>query len=801
MIIPLSTAIIVSNALSGTIDRSQNEAHLALLNKYRNDILGPGYDLVFDKYLMEAAEIRVQELFLNWGHERPVTMTVLGNAGGGQVSQQESNFFSTSFNNGNDVFYRQTAENIAYSTGTLTAQDAVQGFINSIKHNANMTDRTVNSQSNPTTFVGRKSYASTTFGVAHYIADNGTEYWVQLFGSMPPQEQSIVKTSAIDPFGQGALTTIKTTDGEILNTKNDKVIYTSSNMGQNIQSNDGSINPKANTGTEYSKNNVTQTPTLILNDQNSVLYDYPNGSNKLVGGGTPSQPQEQPTQPSGGGTSSGSTKPTNPTTPTNPQNPSGGGTNTGDNQNQGSGGSTDTGNQNTGSNGSNTGNQGSQSGSGSNTGSGSNNTNTNKPTQKPSTDKEESKEENKPTTPSKPSQSEKDKAEQEKQEAQKAEQERLEAERLEKERLEAEEKARQEAEQKAAEEKAKQEAEQKAKEEAMKAVVVAMMAEEIRQSNPQFKALSEGTISAVTTVLAAADTAATSGMDEASKATSANAATLGAGQTAMAAFGATGGGSMRYKSGSHVDVKGVNVLAGVGFSREFNEGKIMIAPFVEAGWSKYNTYNSFNNAASVEGDGDSSFVGFGALLRYDISGASHPYIEASVRAGELKNKYNAGSVYDRLGRVLEYTTHTPYFSAHVGAGYIFDLGDGLSLDLGAKYLYTHVKSDKVNVAGDKFSFGAVNSHRLRASAKVEKELNENVSVYGGMAYEYEFKGSADASINGRTIKAPSIKGGSGMAEVGFGWYLTKNVRLDISAQGWVGKKQGVNGNIGIKINF
>lgn len=769
MIIPLSTAIIVSNALAGTIDRSQNEAHLQLLNKYRKD--NGKTELVFDKYLMAAAEIRVQEQVLFWGHSRPTEVSI--------GYQDYYTSFTTPANDKN-VYYASYAENLAvwgtdaagYLGYKFSAEDAINGWKTSTGHNQNMLD--LDKSNNP------KGVSSTAVGIAHYKADDGREFWVQIFGTPTDGWKPNLDTVKIDEnndfYGKNEKTnTIKTTDGVILDTQSNKEIYTGSTYSTNgfPQGYNPPTPPYLNS--QQSGNNTTSDGGT--NTNNNQNQNNNNNNNTNTGGGSQSGSEQQPqTQPSGGNTDSGNGNTQQPSTPTTPSG-NGGNQSTGGNQNQNAGN-----------------NQGSTGGSGSNTNTNNNtstDTNTNKPTQKPSTDKEESKEENKPTTPSKPSQSEKDKAEQEKQEAQKAEQE----------RLEAEEKARQEAEQKAAEEKAKQEAEQKAKEEAMKAVVVAMMAEEIRQSNPQFKALSEGAISAVTTVLAAADTAATSGMDEASKATSANAATLGAGQTAMAAFGATGGGSMRYKSGSHVDVKGVNVLAGVGFSREFNEGKIMIAPFVEAGWSKYNTYNSFNNAASVEGDGDSSFVGFGALLRYDISGASHPYIEASVRAGELKNKYNAGSVYDRLGRVLEYTTHTPYFSAHVGAGYIFDLGDGLSLDLGAKYLYTHVKSDKVNVAGDKFSFGAVNSHRLRASAKVEKELNENVSVYGGMAYEYEFKGSANASINGRTIKAPSIKGGSGMAEVGFGWYLTKNVRLDISAQGWVGKKQGVNGNIGIKINF
>lgn len=315
----------------------------------------------------------------------------------------------------------------------------------------------------------------------------------------------------------------------------------------------------------------------------------------------------------------------------------------------------------------------------------------------------------------------------------------------------------------------------------------------VTRLNPQTKALSEGVMGAVGSLLATGDNVAGQGMSKA----------LSAAQNGGGSFAAIGGGAMRLNSGSHVNVKGVNFLIGVALSKDFGANSAMIAPFIEAGYSSYNTYNSFNNAPNVKGSGHSRFVGGGVLGRFSFE--SGLYAEGSLRAGVLRNKYDSNDLRDEYGRSAQYWMNMPYFSAHAGLGYEAQLGSGYSLDSSVKFFYTHLGSKSVDISSQKYDFNAVKSYRLRAGLRLNKELGESAKLYAGLGYEQEFGSKAKASVRAAGLRyditAPSIKGGSGMAELGFVYEINKNISFDAGLQGWVGKKQGVNGNLGIKISF
>ena len=77
------------------------------------------------------------------------------------------------------------------------------------------------------------------------------------------------------------------------------------------------------------------------------------------------------------------------------------------------------------------------------------------------------------------------------------------------------------------------------------------------------------------------------------------------------------------------------------------------------------------------------------------------------------------------------------------------------------------------------------------------------SVYAGAAYQYEFDGDARASYKGYDTAVPSLKGGSGMLELG--WQMkpgdTSPVTVDLGLTGWVGRQQGVTFQAGAQWAF
>lgn len=320
-----------------------------------------------------------------------------------------------------------------------------------------------------------------------------------------------------------------------------------------------------------------------------------------------------------------------------------------------------------------------------------------------------------------------------------------------------------------------------------------------RSLNPQAKALSEGYLGGMGLALQGADLAAGAGTVAAVKAASASG-------NGIAGFGTLAGSSMRYNTGSHIDMSSLNMLAGLALGTDLAPGRLTLGAFFEYGNGAYSTYNSFSNAASVSGDGNMWSVGGGLLARMDFidTGPGHFYAEASGRMGKLHNKYDNGDLRDATGRKAEYESSTPYYSLHAGAGYVWNINEKASLDLYGKYFWTRQDGDSRTLStGEALRFDAVDSHRVRVGGRFAYTLNDYVAPYIGAAFEHEFDGTARATTNGIAIDSPSLKGSSGVGELGLTFTPSASLPLsiDLGVQGHVGQRQGVSGNLQVKWEF
>ena len=321
--------------------------------------------------------------------------------------------------------------------------------------------------------------------------------------------------------------------------------------------------------------------------------------------------------------------------------------------------------------------------------------------------------------------------------------------------------------------------------------------------NPQTKALSEGHVSGTALALQGADLAAGKGMEAAGQAVRTS---LAGGGKGVAAFGALSGGWSRYNTGSHIDVSGFSLLTGLAWGADSVLGQFTSGLFFEFGSATTGTYNSFSNAASVSGDGSTWYMGAGLLARMDFNdcGPGHFYAEASGRAGGLHNEYRNDDLRDADGRRAEFDTSTPYISLHAGLGYIWNLTDALSLDLHAKYFWTWQDSADTDLStGEALHFDAVNSHRLRLGGRLTWAVNEHISPYVGAAWEHEFDGTARTTTLGYTLDAPSLKGDTGIGELGLSWTPSADTPLtvDLSVQGYTGVREGYTGSFMAKWEF
>ena len=323
------------------------------------------------------------------------------------------------------------------------------------------------------------------------------------------------------------------------------------------------------------------------------------------------------------------------------------------------------------------------------------------------------------------------------------------------------------------------------------------------RATDQSKALPEGFLGGLALNLQGADLVAGRGMDSAVRASS---GTDDAERHGFAGFGALSGGSLRYNTGSHLDMNSLSLLTGLAWGIDLAPGRLTLGAFFEYGNGSYDTHNSFTNAASVDGDGNAYYLGGGILARMDFVniGPGRFYAEASGRAGKTHNEYDSSDLRDAAGRKADYDSSSPYYGLHFGTGYVWNINDAATLDLYGKYFWTRQQGDSVGLStGEHLSFDDINSSRLRFGGRFAYILNEHVAPYIGAAWEHEFDGKARATTNGFDIDAPNLHGNTGIGELGISLTPSADLPLtvDLGVQGYTGKREGVTGSLMVKWEF
>ena len=334
--------------------------------------------------------------------------------------------------------------------------------------------------------------------------------------------------------------------------------------------------------------------------------------------------------------------------------------------------------------------------------------------------------------------------------------------------------------------------------------------------NPRSKAFSEGRVASLGFLNQAADLIANSGIR------SAKAAVLEGADKAwnmnLMPFLVIDGSSNRYKTGSHADVDGFNMAVGLASGFEIaNKHAVTLGAFFEYGRGTYDTYNSFATYASVHGDGDTHYTGGGILGRIDFAGtglglvdkleagqADGLYAEASFRAGHIDTDFDTNDILGITGGSSKYDSGADYYGLHGGVGYVMNFDERNSVDVYARYLWTKIDSETVNIGVDKLRFDDADSSRIRIGTRYTMAYNQQFKPFVGVAYDHEFEGKIDAHAYQLKLDKPSLEGDSGIFEAGVSMKPISTIEalsVDISGQGYIGKRQGGGGGLKIKYQF
>lgn len=261
-------------------------------------------------------------------------------------------------------------------------------------------------------------------------------------------------------------------------------------------------------------------------------------------------------------------------------------------------------------------------------------------------------------------------------------------------------------------------------------------------------------------------------------------------------FFALQGGKYRYQTGSHVDSRGFNALLGMAREIKSGSGKILYGFAGEYGKGRYDSYYG-----NMHGKGDSDYGGAVLFVRHQKNGGM--YYEGSLRAGRTKADYSSTDFTGYVGKSIGYDTDSSYYGAHLGLGKVAKLTGNNEVDISLRYFYSHTGGDSARLTtGENYQFSAVNSHRLRLGAKLVHAFNAESKGYFGAYYEHEFGGDAKATVAGYSTGTPSLKGNSGIFEIGW-LHQPQNSKFTVNfgLLGACGKQRGIAGKAGMMWKF
>ncbi|MCL2335425.1 MAG: autotransporter domain-containing protein [Endomicrobia bacterium] len=299
----------------------------------------------------------------------------------------------------------------------------------------------------------------------------------------------------------------------------------------------------------------------------------------------------------------------------------------------------------------------------------------------------------------------------------------------------------------------------------------------ITRTNPQTKILSEGIAAGAITALQSVDNingSLLSGLQDGK----------------IEVFGSFFGGSSKYDTGSSVNMSVFGAAAGIGKKFGGNAAALDAGIFVEYASGSFDTEYD-----SLKGDGTSSAIGGGILVKKDIN--KKVYVEGLIRAGQLSNDYKT----EILDKKADFDYSSTYFGFSLGGGYIFEVSKKVNIDAFGKYILTNVSGGNADIAGDKYEFDAVMSNRVKAGVKGEYKITETIKPYLAAAYDHELSGEANAKIDGMKIEAPTLNGGTFSGELGISAKVASSLTLDLGANIYSGTREGATGSLKAKYEF
>lgn len=223
------------------------------------------------------------------------------------------------------------------------------------------------------------------------------------------------------------------------------------------------------------------------------------------------------------------------------------------------------------------------------------------------------------------------------------------------------------------------------------------------------------------------------------------------------------------------------------------------ALYIEAGWGNIDTHNRW-----AKGNGNIHYYGIGAIgeRKQKEGNWKGTYLQAHARIGRAFSDYNS-RLKDGSGEKLDYDKNSTYYGAGVEIGREWQYHPDYMLDSYLKYRWLHLNGFNTEINGADHKLDDIDSHRTRLGTRLNYTAEKTGMPYIGIAWEHEFDGNARGRVFGYSLKDTSLKGDSGVLELGVKFVPSEKSRwnYDFTIEGYVGQREGVMGNFVVNYLF
>ena len=245
-------------------------------------------------------------------------------------------------------------------------------------------------------------------------------------------------------------------------------------------------------------------------------------------------------------------------------------------------------------------------------------------------------------------------------------------------------------------------------------------------------------------------------------------------------------------SDAYADVEGALYQGGLAAQRRLHNGRLFVGAFVDAGDANYDTYNYLAaRDAAYRGNGDIESLGGGVLLRRKWNNGFR--LDTMFRGGNVKNKFfSPDLIVDNAP--VRYQMDDAYWGANVGLNYTKKFRRD-TFDIYSRYSWLMEDGGQVVLSTTEIvDFNALHSHRLTTGGRWTVQRNSLFSWYLGAAYEHEFDAISHAvekqSGNHYVLGGSTLRGGTGVGEVGLIMRPSERFYLTAGLEGYAGKRDG-----------